>query len=209
MTRRAMQATAAMGGLATTGAAMAADAGANPELLATPETFVPAMIASILMFVTLFLVLKKTAWGKILQGLQDRELKIRSEIEAAENARIQAKASLDEYQRELARARSEANQMISQAKAEAQRVADELRARNEAELTSMKDRARQEIESAKRAALNEIYQQTASMATLIAGKILEREISAEDQARLVEQSLSQLREMGNGKAGAHHAGAAG
>lgn len=169
---------------------------AHAELLARPETAVPAMIAAIIMFCLLFFLLKKLAWGAILKGLNDRETKIRTEIESAENARAQATRALEEYQKELAKARTESSAMIQQARADAQRVADELRSKNEAELASMKNKAKEEIEAAKRAALTELYAQTAMLATQVAGRILHREIKPADHARLVEESLSQIGSLG-------------
>ncbi len=180
-------------------AALAAEEqGAHPELLAKPETAVPAMLAAIIMFLTLLFLLKKTAWGPILNGLQAREVKIRSEIEAAENARAQANAALDEYQKELAKARAEANDMIAKAREEAQRVAQELRSANETELTAMKDKARQDIEAATRTALAEIYNQYASVATLAAAKILERDISPADHTALIDASLREFQSLKRG-----------
>ncbi len=173
--------------------------GANAELLARPETAVPAMVAAILMFFLLFFLLKKMAWGAILKGLNDRETKIRTEIESAENARAQATRALEEYQRELAKARAESSAMIQQARADAQRVADELRAKNETELTAMKNKAKEEIEAAKRAALTELYNETAMLSTQIAGRILHREIRPADHARLVEESLAQIGSLGRNR----------
>jgi len=181
-----------LGVLSLASVASAAEVEANPQLLVKPETAIPAAISSIIMFVLLVLLLKKTAWGVIIQGLQDREVKIRSEIESAENARLQANAALEQYQKELAEARASANQMIQQAKADAQKVADELRSKNEGELNSMKDRAKTEIEAAKRMALNEIYAEISLLATQVAEKILEREIRPADQQKLVDEALSQL-----------------
>ncbi len=118
--------------------------------------------------------------------------KIRQEIQAAEDARRQAGAALAQYEESLADARKEAGQMIARAKALATSAAQELKTRNEAELADMKQRATREIESAKRAAIAELHAETATLATEIAGKILKREISAADQQRLIDESLSEL-----------------
>ncbi|MFG0328600.1 MAG: F0F1 ATP synthase subunit B [Phycisphaerales bacterium] len=185
--------------LAPTAVAFAADeSGANPQLLVKPETAVPAMIAAILMFLVLFFLLKKSAWGLILNALNEREVKIRTEIESAENARAQAQAALEEYEKELAKARAEAGEMIASARQSAEKVADELRAKNEAEIVAMKERAKQDIEAAKRAAITDLYNETARLSTTIAEKILEREISAADHEKLVDDSLQQLASMKNG-----------
>lgn len=170
----------------------AEEGGAHAELLAKPEQMWPAIIGTLVMSLVLVILLTRTAWKPILNGLQAREVKIRTEIESAENARAQANAALEKYQKELAKARAEANEMIAQARTDAQRVADELRSRNEAELNAMKERAKSDIEAAKRAALTELYAQTATLATAVAGKILQREISDQDHSRLVEESLREL-----------------
>lgn len=185
------------------GRALAADegGGANAELLAKPEMVAPAMVAAVIMFFLLLWFLKGNVWGPISNALTDREVKIRTEIETAENARAQATAALDEYERELASARAEAGKMITQAKQEAQRVADELRASNEAELAALKEKATADIESAKRAALAEIYNEAATVGTMIAGRILDREISADDHRKLVEESLGQLQGINGGTNG--------
>lgn len=153
-------------------------------------------VTALIVFGIAFLILATQVWPKITKALDEREAKIRHEIESAEQAREQAKAALAEYQRNLASAREEANQMIAKAKADAKAVAEELRSRNEAELVEMKQRATREIESAKHAAVASLYNEASNLAVAIAGKILEREISPVDQKRMIDESLHQLAKAG-------------
>lgn len=148
--------------------------------------------ASIVVFGIVFGVLATTVWPKIVKGLNDREAKIREEIESAERARQQAKDALAQYEKSLAEARSEAQKMLEATKAQQQALAAELKAKADVELTAMKERARRDIESAKRAAISEIYAEATSLATKIAGKILQREVKPSDQQRLVEESVREL-----------------
>src|SRR5688500_9306054 len=62
-------------------------------------------ITAIVVFGLAFLVLYLLVWPKITKGLDDRDRKIREEIEAAEAARAKANAALAEYERNLASAR--------------------------------------------------------------------------------------------------------
>lgn len=149
-------------------------------------------LTSIVVFVVFYLILRATVWPKIVGGLNDRAAKIRGEIKAAEQAREEAKAAQDEYTQTLAEARREAGEMIARAKGAAKTAADELRKRNEAELAEMKQRAGEDINSAKLAAIKELHMEAASLAAALAGKILQREISVDDQQRLVEESLREL-----------------
>ena len=157
--------------------------------------WLPAVTA-LVVFLAAFGFLYVKVWPKIIQGLDDRQGKIRQEIANAEKAREQANAALAEYESELANARQEANDMIARAKADAKAVAQELRDRNEVQLTEMKQRATRDLDAAKRAAITELHAEAATLAADIAGRILKREISAEDQKRLVDESLEELAGVG-------------
>ena len=157
----------------------------------TSVDWIPAVTA-LVVFIAFFLVLARKVWPPLLKGLEDRQTKIREEIEAAEAARAQANEALAEYEENLAKAKQEASEMIARARADAKAVAEELRSRNETELSEMKDRATREIAAARQAAITEIHSETAGLAAAIAAKILKREISSDDQQRLVEESLAEL-----------------
>src|SRR5262249_31820493 len=148
------------------------------------EALVP-MIAALVVFTIVLAILGKFAWPRINKGLSERENKIREEIAAAEAARKQAKDALNQYEKSLADARAEAQRMLEKTKAQQQALAEELKAKADTELAAMRDRARRDIESAKRAAIGEIYEEAASAATRIAAKILQREVNARDQQRLI------------------------
>jgi F-type H+-transporting ATPase subunit b len=157
----------------------------DPKLLPYITTIVVAGLS--------FFVLVKFVWPRIMQGLDDREQKILGEIESAEKAREEAEKAKADFQSALADARREAAEMVSQARADAKAAGDELKARNEAELGEMKRKAREEIESARADAVASIHAEGTMLATQIAGKILQREISGGDQQRLLEESLRELR----------------
>lgn len=149
-------------------------------------------LTAVIVFCLVLAVLWAKVWPPITKGLDERAAKIRGEIEAAAAARKQAAEALETYQQNLAEARAEAQKMLEDTRAQQQKLAADLKAKADAELTEMRDKARRDIEAAKRAALNEIYADTANLATQIAGKILAREVSPSDHQRLVEESLAEL-----------------
>ncbi len=155
----------------------------------------PEMInffVALIVFGAAFGILAWKAWPAIVKGLDDRDNKIREEIYSAEQARQRANDALQEYEKSLAEARAEAAAMIEQTKAEQSRMAAEYRQEAEAQRAQMLESARSSIEAAKRAALNEIYAETAMLATDVASKILGREINPEDQKHLVQETLSEV-----------------
>ena len=149
-------------------------------------------ITAVIVFLVVAGVLGAKVWPTISKGLDERAAKIKGEIEAAENARKQAKDALESYEKSLSEARAEAQQMLDQARADQQKLAAELKAKADAELSARTETAKREIESAKRAAVGEIYSEAANLATSVAGKILGREVSAQDQQRLVDEAVSEL-----------------
>jgi len=158
----------------------------------TKEQGIATGITALLVFILVLAVLGAKVWPAISKGLDEREKKIRDEIEAAEAARKQAKDALASYEKSLSEARAEAQQMLDAAKADQQKLTAELKAKADTELSAMKERAKREIESAKRAAVAEIYAESANLATNIAGKILGREVNAQDQQRLVNEAVAEL-----------------
>lgn len=149
-------------------------------------------ITALVVFGLVCLVFFTKVWPKIGKGLDDRQAKIRQEIEAAEQAQAEARASMEQQQEELAKARAEANEMISKAKADAEATARDLRERAQQELGELRDNASQEIRAAKEAAITELHAESAALATAIASRILQREITASDQQSLIDESLREL-----------------
>lgn len=150
------------------------------------------LLTTLVVFAVAFWILKSKVWPRIMQGLDERDRKIRDEIRRAEEAREQAAQALSEYEESLATARQEAAEMIAKAKSAAKSAGDDLRKRNEVELADMKQRASRDIQSAKQAAIAEIHSEATTLAATIASKILQREITVDDQRKLVEESLQEL-----------------
>jgi F-type H+-transporting ATPase subunit b len=150
------------------------------------------LVATILVFIGLFLVLRFTAWKPIMAGLKNREHAIRESIEAAKKAKADADRTTKELQAQMERAQAQATQQMAQAKVDAVRVAESIRQQAEAEAASLKDRTLREIQAAKQQALTDINTHAATLGVAVARKILQRQVTADDQQRLVEESLSEM-----------------
>ncbi len=166
---------------------LAAEGGANPFAGRIYQA-----IAAATVFLVIFFVLKKKAWGPILTGLQARENKIKGDLESAEKANEEAASTLNAYREQLSQAQAEARRIIDQGRLDASKIAAQLKADAESEIRGIKERAERDIKAAKEQALTEIYSQTATLATTVASRILRREIKPADQEQLVQESLAEL-----------------
>lgn len=178
--------------LAMTAVASAESAGHDAPSSVFAGTIIQS-IAAVIVFIILAVLLAKFAWGPILTGLQDREKKIKHDLEQAEANNKKAAATLKEYETKLAEARAEADRMVANARKEAEAAGAKVQEETRIEIDSMKKRATADIAFAKEQALTEIFTVTANLATDVAGKILRREITSGDQQRLVQESLAALK----------------
>ncbi len=177
-------------------AAGAADAGGHGEDRGLTTVKWQEAVYTIVVFVIFFGVLSIFVWPKILASLQAREEKVRGDLKHAEDAANQATSTLGEYKQQLADAQKQAQQIVDESRGAAQQVASQLKDQAQAEMTQMRQRAEADINSAKERAVSEIYEQTAALATQVAGQILRREINAGDQEALVRESIARLNEAG-------------
>jgi F-type H+-transporting ATPase subunit b len=165
----------------------------NPELL---EFNIGSCIWILAIFLCVAIILYRTAWKNVLIGLKAREDRIRKDIADAEAARVKAEDTLRQYDGKLAEAEKKVREIIDQAVRDAEKIGTSLRMKAQEEAEEAKERAAKEIEAAKHNALSEIYQQTVYLATNVAEKIIRRNLNADDQRDLVNESLNQLQSVG-------------
>ncbi len=182
--------TAALAGLALVlvpGAALAADT----NIL---EPRFDLGIWTIVVFVILLVVLWKTAWGPMLEGLHKREETIRGSVEEARRTRDEMEQLRSRFKIEMDQAYAKIPEMMDEARREAQRLSDEMRAKATADIQAEKQRSRHELEVARDQALQELWTQAAQLATLISAKAIGRSLSEDDHRRLLDEALRELQQ---------------
>jgi F-type H+-transporting ATPase subunit b len=155
--------------------------------------FLDLSIWTVVVFLILLYVLSKFAWKPMLQGLEQREHAIRSAMEEAKAAKEEAAKLRAELQAELTKARSEAQAVRDEARRDAERLRDEIAAKAKADMQAERERLRKDMENARDQVLNELWAQTAQLSTMVAAKAVKRQITIDDQNRLVDEALAELR----------------
>lgn len=145
-------------------------------------------------FGILLWVLYKFAFPPILNTLETRERKIRESLEQAERNRAEAERKLQEYEAKLNAASREAESVLAQAKDRAQRLLEENEQRLTAEAERIKADASREIEHERRKAIQEIRNQTAGLALLVAEKVVGRSLDDADHRRMADEALQEVAE---------------
>ena len=143
-------------------------------------------------FIILFLVLKKFAWGPIAEALDRREQHIADNIEAARRRDEEARQLLAEYESKLAGAADQVRSMLDEARQDAERTKQEIVAEARSAAQGEHERAMRDIRTAADAAVEELSQRSADLAVELAGKVISAKLTPEERSKLVNDSLSKF-----------------
>lgn len=143
-------------------------------------------------FIALFLVLKRFAWPAILKATEERERQIAKQLAEAEQANAAAKATAEEQRKLLAEARSQAQSMLAEAKVtiEKERVVALDKTRQEQE--GLLDRARRDIGEERDRALQELRREAVDLSLAAAVKLVGERLNSEADRKLVMNYLNTL-----------------
>jgi F-type H+-transporting ATPase subunit b len=143
-------------------------------------------------FLLLLVVLRKFAWGPILEMIDAREKTIAEALESAKRERAEAEKAAAEMHHALEKARGEASELIRKNQAEVAAAKAELIAEARKQSESLIAQARQTIEEERRAAVAELRAQVVDLAIEAAGRLLQTSMDEKKQRQLVEEYLARL-----------------
>jgi len=143
-------------------------------------------------FVIVVVVLGKFAWGPVLSLLQQREEFIHRSLSEAKRDRDEAEARLKEYGAKLQSAQREAFAILEEARRDAERLREELRGRAKTEAENLIKNAERQVQLETARALQQIRQEAVDLSVQIASKVLQRNISKEDNEKLITDALKQI-----------------
>ena len=160
----------------------------NPLLRPDPGLF----IWTILTFLVLLGLLAKFAWRPLLEALDSRQNAIRKSLDDAQQARQELERLNKESALILRTARAEADQIIVNGRSDAERLREEMRQKAKAEADGIVKNAERQIQLETVRALQQIRSEVADLSVMIASKLIQRNLSKEDNERLIEEALKQV-----------------
>ena len=161
----------------------------NPLVQVDPGLF----IWTIVTFLVLLTLLAKFAWRPLLQSLAAREETIRKSLADAEKARVELERLNQESAAIIRQARVEAEEIVGASRAGAERLRGELREKARAEADGIIKNAERQIQLETARALEQIRNEAADISVAIASKLIQKNITKEDNERLIDDALKQLR----------------
>ena len=160
----------------------------NPLLRVDPGLF----IWTIATFLVLLALLTKFAWTPLLQALETRQNAIRKSLDDAQQAKVELDRLNVESGHIIQRARVDADAIISQSRVDGDRLREEIRAKARTDADHIVKNAERQIQLETSRALEQIRREAVDLSVMIASKIIQRNISKDDNERLIDEALRQV-----------------
>ena len=173
-------------------AAAAAQTGAAPSGGGLMSLQVNLMFWTLLIFVLLYFILSKFAFGPITAAVEAREKALEDAIEGAKRDRDAAAKLLAEHQAAIEAARGEAQRVIAEGRAVSEKMRADLLESTRKEQQDMLERARRDIGSEKDKAIAQLRKEAVDLALAGASKVIEHNLDSAKNRQLVEDYLSSL-----------------
>ena len=147
---------------------------------------------SVISFAILFFVLKKFAFPQIMAALDDREKKIRGDIEESERLKQDVEKIKTDLENKLKDAHSKAETIVQLAQDEAKKLQEKTVQETEIKVKQAQREAEQEIQNSRNKLLQEIRSYTAALTIASTEKFLKKALDDADKKRLVDESIEQV-----------------
>ncbi|HVG72951.1 MAG TPA: F0F1 ATP synthase subunit B [Vicinamibacterales bacterium] len=149
-------------------------------------------IWTIVTFLLLLVAFNYLAWKPLKATLAAREDSIRKSLDDARQAREELQRLRGESAKMLTDARVEADAFLARTREDANRFRDEMKEKAQAEAAAIVKNAERRIEMETTRALQQIRAEAVEFSVAIASKILQRNVSKEDNERLIEETFRQI-----------------
>ena len=142
----------------------------------------------------IFFVAKKFLFVPVMKIIVTRQEEIDSMYSQADSAREQAEKLQSEYEEKLSQAAATSERLVKEATVRAQGREEEIIREANQRAEAIRAKASADIAQEKKKALNDAKDEISVIALAIAGKVVGRELDAEDQSRLVDSFIEELGE---------------
>jgi F-type H+-transporting ATPase subunit b len=150
------------------------------------------MIWTVISFAITFFVLKRYAFGPIQKAIDARRERIRESIEEADRARAEARKLLEEHRSLIARARTDAEDILAEARRVADAQRERVREETEADRQRRLDETKRQIQAETQRALQQIRAEVADLSLIAAQKVTGKVLTDTDQRRLIDEAIAEL-----------------
>lgn len=160
----------------------------NPLVQLDPGLF----FWTIFTFLILLGLLARFAWRPLLAALESRQATIRKSLDDAEAARQQLEQAQQNAEATMRQARVEADAILSDTRSAAATLREQMRQEAQTEAQALVANAERQIQLERDRALAEVRREAVDVSLAIASKLIQRNITREDNEALIDDALKQV-----------------
>ncbi len=161
---------------------------ASSNFLVPNGTFIVELAA----FLIVLLILRRFVLPPISKIIDERQATIRKALADAEEAKQRAAEAEEEYKRIVGEARQQARSVVEEANRQAEQARADRREQAEAEYQRIVASAYAEIDAQTRRARQELRQQVADLAIVVAERVIGEGIDRQAQSALIDRTISEV-----------------
>ncbi|MEW6540376.1 MAG: F0F1 ATP synthase subunit B [Bacillota bacterium] len=143
-------------------------------------------------FLLMLVVLRLFAYRPLMNVIEQRQVYIADEIEAAEKQKVAAAELRSRLEADLAKARDEAKAIVTRATKASEEQAQAIMEQARTEAQRLKEEALAEIGREREKAIAQLRDEVASLAVLVAAKVVKDALTIDAQHNLVQNAIKEV-----------------
>lgn len=150
------------------------------------------LIQHILNFAIMFVIIRLLVYGPVKRFMDERAARLTAERDAVDKSRQEAEQMKEEYRHKMDAAQDDADQILAKGEAKAKEAGEQLLEENRKQAGQMMENARSQMAAERQAMLEQMQGEFATTAVRIASKILEREVTVEDNEAVIQEFFDKV-----------------
>lgn len=160
------------------------------DKLLNPDTGL--VIWTVVTFLSLVFILKKFAWGPLLSAVEEREARMKADLEATRKARADAEKIKNDFESEMAGIQAKSREMLSAATKEGEALRARLKAAAEADALKIRDKTLSELADEKERLVHELRREVSKLSVLAAERLMRKTMDEGVQKTVLESFFKDL-----------------
>lgn len=152
----------------------------------------PAIAAQVILFLIVYLILKKFAFGPIGEMLEERRKTIEAAQLNAEKIRKDLESTETKIEELLQSANADSERLINEAKESADKVGEQRKQQAVSEAQAIIEKATKASEAERAAMMNELKADFGKLVVAATSKVAGKELSAADQERISRETATEI-----------------
>ena len=150
------------------------------------------IVWTIVTFLGLVFILAKAAWGPLISAIEEREAKMKGDLEGAKAARDEAEKIRQQLASEIAGLQAKSRELLAQAGKDGEALRAKLQAAAEADARKIKDKTMAELADEKERLVRDLRKEVANLSVTAAERLMRKSVDEGVQKSVLDSFFKEL-----------------